>query len=117
MTWGSQPDVDLHVTEPNEFHVFYGSTRGPSGYLDVDDVTGFGPEHFYVSCGTLETGTYAIGVNYYSGSAGDGDGSGRGWWPDGSNVPGVTPHSARLMQEQFSRTSGLDCRHAGRANR
>jgi uncharacterized protein YfaP (DUF2135 family) len=69
MTWGTQPDVDLHVTEPNGFHVYYAARTGASGYLDVDDTNGNGPEHYYVSCGTLETGTYAIGVNYYSGSA------------------------------------------------
>jgi hypothetical protein len=69
MTWGAQPDVDLHVTEPNGFHVYYAAPTGPSGYLDVDDTNGSGPEHYYVACGTLEPGTYAIGVNYYSGSA------------------------------------------------
>jgi hypothetical protein len=69
LTWGSQPDVDLHAFEPNGAHVYYAHTVGPSGFLDVDDVTGFGPEHYYVSCSTLETGSYRIGVNYYRGSA------------------------------------------------
>jgi len=67
LTWGSQPDVDLHAFEPNGTHVFYGYKRGVSGYLDLDDTTSEGPEHYYVSCATLETGTYHFGVNYFYG--------------------------------------------------
>lgn len=69
LTWGSQPDVDLHVFEPSGWHVYYANRAGLSGYLDVDVVSGFGPEHYYVSCDTLQTGNYQIGVNYYSGYA------------------------------------------------
>lgn len=68
LTWGSSPDVDLHAYEPNGAHVYYNSLRGPSGYLDLDDVSGFGPENYFVSCQTVETGSYRIGVNYFSGS-------------------------------------------------
>ncbi|MET0049900.1 MAG: hypothetical protein ABW095_02335, partial [Candidatus Thiodiazotropha sp.] len=67
LTWGSEPDVDLHVTEPNGTHVYYSNLQGISGYLDLDDTTSYGPEHYYVSCETLETGTYNVGVNYYRG--------------------------------------------------
>jgi len=69
LTWGAQPDVDLHAFEPNGTHVYYANRFGPSGYLDVDDVTSYGPEHYFVSCDTLETGTYSFGVNYYHGYA------------------------------------------------
>lgn len=69
LTWGSQPDVDLHAFEPDGFHVYYAQRQGPSGFLDVDDVTGFGPEHYFVGCATLEVGTYTVGVNYFNGSA------------------------------------------------
>lgn len=68
LTWGSEPDVDLHVTEPNGTHVYYSNLQGISGFLDLDDVDGFGPEHYYVACEDLETGSYSIGVNYYSGN-------------------------------------------------
>lgn len=68
LTWGAQPDVDLHAFEPNGAHVYYANRFGPSGYLDVDDVTSFGPEHYYVGCDTIETGNYQVGVNYYRGS-------------------------------------------------
>lgn len=67
LTWGSQPDVDLHVYEPDGSHVFYGYPQGTSGYLDIDDTSGYGPEHYYAKCENLQTGTYRIGVNYYDG--------------------------------------------------
>ena len=41
----------------------------PSGHLDVDDTNGIGPEHYHVTCGKLETGTWAIGVEYFYGEA------------------------------------------------
>ena len=69
LTWGSEPDLDLHVFEPNGTHVYYQNRSGISGFLDLDDVTGFGPEHYFVSCDTVEAGTYRFGVNYYSGSS------------------------------------------------
>ncbi len=69
LTWGSQPDVDLHVFEPDGTHVYYANKNGTSGYLDMDDTDGFGPEHYYVGCGTLEVGTYRVGINYYYGTA------------------------------------------------
>jgi hypothetical protein len=70
LTWGSQPDVDLHVFEPSDprTHVFYGQPQGSIGYLDVDDIDGYGPEHYYAKCEDLKTGTYDLGVNYFSGS-------------------------------------------------
>ena len=67
LTWGVQPDVDLHVFEPNGTHVYYANLTGLSGFLDVDDVTSFGPEHYFVDCPTLETGTYGVAVNYFRG--------------------------------------------------
>lgn len=102
LTWGGQPDVDLHVYEPSGYHVYYANPRGSSGYLDVDDVSGYGPEHYYAKCDNLQTGTYRIGVNYF-----DGDGPetanilvhahdqnrnysrflGQAWGSDGDNSP------------------------------
>jgi hypothetical protein len=69
MTWGPQPDLDLHVYEPNGMHVFCGNRMGISGYLDRDVTHSWGPEHYYVDdCELLETGLYRVGVNYYRGS-------------------------------------------------
>lgn len=67
LEWGAEPDVDLHVFEPDGSHVYYSNRQGTSGYLDVDDTSGYGPEHYYASCSALQTGTYRIGVNYYRG--------------------------------------------------
>lgn len=68
LAWGSAPDVDLHVFEPNGTHVYYNNPFGSSGSLDVDIVTSFGQEHYYVSCDSIAIGTYTIGVNYYEGT-------------------------------------------------
>lgn len=67
LTWEHETDIDLHVFEPDGTHVFYANKVGDSGFLDRDNTTGFGPEHYYVACDTLQTGTYHIGVNYYNG--------------------------------------------------
>jgi hypothetical protein len=68
LTWnlGDKNDVDLHVFEPNNTHVFYKNKTGVSGYLDVDNINGFGPEHYYSDCKKLQVGEYVVGVNYFS---------------------------------------------------
>jgi|LakMenEpi03Aug12_release.lakeMendotaPanAssembly.Ray.scaffolds.fasta_scaffold252368_2 uncharacterized protein YfaP (DUF2135 family) len=43
--------------------------RGQVGYLDVDDTSGYGPEHYYTTCSKMLTGNYTISLNYYRGSA------------------------------------------------
>lgn len=73
LTWGDQPDVDLHVFEPVGAHVYYANRQGVIGFLDVDDVTSFGPEHYFASCTNLTQspnglGTYRVGVNYFRGT-------------------------------------------------
>ncbi len=68
LTWGEQPDMDLHIFEPNWSHVYYANPYGLYGYLDRDDTNGYGPEHYYVdSCDQIEPGTYKVAVNYYRG--------------------------------------------------
>lgn len=67
MTWNiDQSDVDLHIYEPNHNHIFYKNMKGTSGYLDLDNITGYGPEHYYTDCNQLQIGEYAFGVNYFS---------------------------------------------------
>ncbi len=68
LTWNldNKNDVDLHVLEPDKTHVYFENTTGSSGYLDVDNRQGFGPEHYYTDCDKLQAGEYLVGVKYYS---------------------------------------------------
>ena len=54
--------------EPTGDHVYYASRRGTVGLLDRDDVTGFGPEHYFTNCSTLVAGNYEVRVNFFSGT-------------------------------------------------
>ncbi len=70
LTWNltKSNDIDLHVFEPGGTHVYFENKAGKSGYLDVDNRKGFGPEHYYTDCEKLQTGEYIIGIKYYSDS-------------------------------------------------
>lgn len=67
LIWDGSGDVDLHTFEPGGSHVYYRSKVGQAGFLDVDNVNGFGPEHYYASCDPtkLQTGVYTISVANY----------------------------------------------------
>ena len=68
LTWGSEPDIDLHVYEPNGTKVSWYNLQGISGALDRDDRSGWGPEHYHVpGCDTLEEGIYQIALDYFKG--------------------------------------------------
>jgi uncharacterized protein YfaP (DUF2135 family) len=70
LTWDTdQTDVDLHVWDPHENHTYFGQkivvTGGiPGAELDVDDVDGYGPEHFTMQ--SAQAGNYVVKVRYYS---------------------------------------------------
>ena len=70
LTWNGDGDVDLHTYEPSGAHVYYSNMDGVSGYLDVDNVQGYGPEHYYASCSSsaLQPGNYQIAVANYAGA-------------------------------------------------
>ncbi len=71
LIWDGPGDVDLHVFEPNGQHVFYSAKQGGRGYLDVDNTSGFGPEHYYAACDAAAVGgTFLVGVANYSGATG-----------------------------------------------
>jgi len=68
LLWEGATDIDLHVYEPNGSHVYWEAKEGISGFLDEDERSGYGPEHYTVpSCETLESGTYKIGLDYFKG--------------------------------------------------
>lgn len=71
LTWDRPGDIDLHVIEPDETRVFWGAQTGYVGTLDRDDLTGTGPENFFVcSPERLVSGSYRIQVNNYGGENG-----------------------------------------------
>ena len=72
LTWDGTGDVDLHTFEPGGSHVYYGTPVGQVGYLDFDNTTANGPEHYYASCDTdkLQVGTYQVRVANYARATG-----------------------------------------------
>lgn len=48
--------------------VYYANRTGNDGFLDVDYVTSFGPENYFVACDAVNPGNYQVGVNYFSGN-------------------------------------------------
>ena len=79
LNWGASPsDLDSHLETPvigaTNYHVYFGD-RGslsfdPFASLDVDDVTGFGPETITIT--NFFTGTYHYYVHNFSGFFGGG---------------------------------------------
>ena len=71
LTWSGPGDVDLHTFEPNGQHVYYGASTGSLGFLDVDNTSGFGPEHYYAACSAAAVGgSFLVGVTNYAAPAG-----------------------------------------------
>jgi hypothetical protein len=75
VTWGENPaDLDSHLFTPeiggSTHHVFYANTGSatspPYAWLDVDDVTSWGPEAITIE--QLFPGTYTFAVYEYSGA-------------------------------------------------
>ncbi len=77
LTWtygggGEGPDLDLHVTNPNGYHIYYGNKTSPDGgSLDADDLgacgdgDGGGPENIFWQNGRAPSGRYNYAVNWY----------------------------------------------------
>ncbi len=91
LTWGALPrDLDSHLRLPGEVHVFYGSrgslSQSPFANLDVDDVTGFGPE--LTTIRRPRVGIYRFYVYNFSGTFG----------------PGMTDSPARVELNYAGRT-------------
>jgi hypothetical protein len=72
LTWTGAGDVDLHTTEPDGTHVYYGARAGHSGALDLDNTVAFGPEHYYATCfnSQLQVGTYNVAIDNFSNTSG-----------------------------------------------
>lgn len=68
LTWDGTGDVDMHVMEPSGTQVFYGRKFGEHGYLDVDNTSAYGPEHYLASCDPdhIGVGTYVVSLANYA---------------------------------------------------
>lgn len=70
--WNTATDIDLWMIEPNEHKIYYAdrdSTAG-DGFLDFDNVTGFGPENIFFTT-DIPNGLYQVKVHYFSGGETD----------------------------------------------
>lgn len=71
VTWDSDADVDLHVVEPGDFEIYYGSPNsGSGGELDIDanaacSVSGLTQENIGWAPGSAPPGTYIVRVDYW----------------------------------------------------
>lgn len=65
LSWNSDSDIDLHVVDPFGERIYFGHTTSQSGgYLDRDDVDGYGPENIYWGSNAPD-GKYTVYVHYY----------------------------------------------------
>ncbi|EOR93098.1 periplasmic copper-binding protein [Arcticibacter svalbardensis MN12-7] len=66
LSWNTDnTDIDLHVVDPNGEEIYYHHPTSQSGgYLDRDDVDGFGPENIYWT-ENIPDGTYSVSVVYF----------------------------------------------------
>ncbi len=65
LTWDNYSDIDLHCVDPSGYHIYYAnkvSTTG--GFLDYDNVIGFGPENIYFD--PAPEGAYHVYLHYFA---------------------------------------------------
>lgn len=68
LTWDTETDVDLWLTEPNNNKIWYINKQSSTGgELDFDNTSGYGPENIFYQ-NTAPSGTYKVEVNYFTGS-------------------------------------------------
>ncbi len=68
LTWDSPADIDLHIIEPGDSNLSWASPASAGGgFIDVDDINGFGPENAYYDRAP-EAGDYRIEVHHWSGA-------------------------------------------------
>lgn len=71
VSWDAASDVDLWVTDPNDFTIDYGSVSSPEGgTLDLDSnpacsIDGVNNENITWPTGSAPTGTYLVQVDYF----------------------------------------------------
>lgn len=69
LTWDTDVDLDLYVTEPSGDTIWYGNRSSTTGgQLDTDDRDGFGPENIFWPTDFARPGSYRVEVKMYSGN-------------------------------------------------
>ena len=66
LTWGGPGDIDFHLYLPYGGHCYYQNKSVGGAVLDVDNTSGYGPEH--ITMENAPPGEYRLSVLYYSGS-------------------------------------------------
>lgn len=72
LTWNTEADVDLYLDEPDGNTIYYANdtSNAGDGFLDVDDMDGFGPENIFYE-EDVPAGEYTVRVHMYSASTQD----------------------------------------------
>jgi hypothetical protein len=66
LTWDNEADLDLHVVDPHGEEIYWmHKTSASGGYLDYDNISGYGPENVYWEDNQAPSGTYDVYVHHY----------------------------------------------------
>jgi len=99
LTWDNEADLDLHVIDPSGEEIYWLNTSSVSGgYLDFDNITGFGPENVFWEDGMAPSGVYDVYVHHYTWSDAG--------YPQSSNFEVLI--NAFNFIEQFSKSTTYD---------
>ncbi len=68
--WNTQTDIDLWMIEPDDHKIYWNDQNSSTGdgFLDFDNVTGYGPENIYFT-DNIANGEYSVQVEYFAGAA------------------------------------------------
>ena len=68
LSWNSKADLDLHVFEGTNAHVYPPFPESKDGgHIDADNQDGSGPEHYFAECAALKHGNFTFALGYYAG--------------------------------------------------
>lgn len=68
LTWDFVSDLDLHVEDPDGYHIYWGKPTSPNGgWLDTDNMVAYGPENITWT-DSDQQGFYRVFIHHYKGS-------------------------------------------------